>query len=120
MIDAFDPETAAIPVTDKTDQPTGFYARLVAYLQARNLFIHAGVNVPRTRDVTRLLHYVQEPLLAVVRQSPEFEAAYNPLLAMAQRLHPINAMAAEKLLIELDHANPRRSEARRLREYLAR
>jgi spermidine synthase len=120
MIDAFAPEAAAVPVKDKAHPPTEFWARLVAYLKARNLFIHAGVKVPHTSDITRLLPYVKEPLLDVVRQSPDFEAAYNPLLAMAQRLHPIDAMAADKLLIELDHANPQRSEARRLREYLAR
>jgi spermidine synthase len=65
-----------------------------------------------------MLDQVQEPLLAIVRQSPDFESAYNPLLAMAQQLHKKNPDAARRLLIELEAANPNRQDARRMREYL--
>ena len=120
MIDAFAPETAASPAKGSTAQATEFYVRLVAYLQARNRFLHAGLKVPQTGDVQRLLAYVQKPLLAVVMHSPDFEPAYNPLLAMAHRLHSIDPEGATNLLEQLEAANPQRDDARRLREYLSR
>jgi spermidine synthase len=65
-----------------------------------------------------MLQQVQEPLLAIVRQSPDFEPAYNPLLAMAQQLHKKNPAAARRLLIELETANPNRQDAKRMRDVL--
>jgi spermidine synthase len=94
--------------------------RLAAYWRARDKFLHAGVGIRQTGDVKEMLQQVRDPLFAIVRESPDFEAAYNPLIAMAQRLHPIDPEAAVELLNKLDHANPRRSEARRLREYFNR
>jgi spermidine synthase len=63
-----------------------------------------------------MLRQVQEPLLSIVRESPDFEAAYNPLLAMAKELHRKKPEAARQLLIELEGANPTRQDARRLQE----
>jgi spermidine synthase len=86
--------------------------RLAAYWRARNMFLHAGVGIRQTGNVKGMLAQVREPLLAVVRESPDFEAAYYPLIVMAQRLYPIDPAAAEALLIDLDQANPLRGEAR--------
>jgi spermidine synthase len=65
-----------------------------------------------------MLAQVREPLLSIVRESPDFDAAYGPLIAMARQLHTINPDAAEKLLLELESANPERPEARWVRERL--
>lgn len=52
-----------------------------------------------------MLRQVRAPLLAIVRESPDFEAAYNPLIIMARRLYPIDPTAAKELLLELDHVS---------------
>ena len=66
-----------------------------------------------------MLATVKEPLLSIVRQSRDFEAAYNPLLGMAQGLYRIDPPAGERLLLDLEKANPYREEARRLRQGLS-
>jgi spermidine synthase len=93
-------------------------SRLAAYFEARDRFILAGVGVQQTDDVQRLDSELREPLLAVVRASPDFSAAYNPLLSMALRLSRIDPVSADKLLHDLERANPRRPEASQLRRRL--
>jgi spermidine synthase len=93
---------------------------LAAYWRAREKFLHTGAGIRQTANVREMLQQVRDPLLAVIRESPDFDAAYSPLIAMARRLHPVDPEAAVKLLIELEHANPQRGEARRLREYFSR
>ena len=88
--------------------------RLAAYWAARNRFLHAGVDVPRTGDLRELLTHVREPLLEVVRMSPDFDPAYRPLLAMAQHLVRIDPDAGRNFVEQLIDANPGRSEARRI------
>ena len=66
-----------------------------------------------------MLAQVQKPLLSIIRESPDFEAAYDPLITMAQHLYSIDPKAAENLLTELEVANPQRSEARQLRKYFS-
>lgn len=83
-----------------------------AYWDARNRFLRAGVGVRPTADVERLLAQVRDPLLSIVRESPDFDAAYNPLLAMARQLHRIHPEEARRLLMELKAANPMRQEAK--------
>jgi spermidine synthase len=91
---------------------------LRAYWNARDSFLRAGAGIKQTANIEQMLHQVREPLLSIVRQSPDFEPAYNPLLAMAQQLHRVNPDAALGLLAELEAANPIRQDARKLREYL--
>jgi len=64
--------------------------------------------------VEEMLAQVQEPLLSVLRQSPDFRPAYDPLLAMAQALARSDASAARTLLGELSRLQPARSEAPRM------
>jgi spermidine synthase len=92
--------------------------RLAAYWRARDKFLRAGIGIRQTENVEDMLAQVEKPLLAIVRESPDFDAAYNPLVTMAQLLHKKNPAAAERLLLELEAANPMRSDARRVREYL--
>ena len=91
--------------------------RFAAYWSARDHFLHAGVGIRQTTNIGEMLAQVQEPLLSIIRESPDFEAAYNPLITMAQHLYSIDPKGAENLLTELEVANPQRSEARQLREY---
>lgn len=71
--------------------------RLAAYLQARNRFLEAGLQVRPSADVRRMLAQVREPLLAVLRISPEFSPARRPLLQMAQALQALDPAAAAAL-----------------------
>ena len=54
------------------------------------------------------------PLIAVLRISPDFRPAYDPLLAMATALARSDAAAARGLLDELSRIQPARTEAPRL------
>ena len=91
---------------------------LAAYFAARDRFIRADVGVEETADVGRLIRELREPLLAVVRASPDFSAAYNPLLVMVYRLHRTDPELARTLLRELEQANSLRTEASQLRRRL--
>ncbi len=55
-----------------------------------------------------------EPLLSVLRVSPDFRPAYDPLLAMAQALARSDVSAARTLLGELTQLQPARHEATQL------
>jgi spermidine synthase len=86
--------------------------RLAAYWQARNRFIESGRDVRLSPNVREMLAQVREPLLSVLRISPDFRPAYDPLLAMATALAPTDARGAGALLRELTRIQPGRGEAR--------
>jgi spermidine synthase len=54
---------------------------------------------------------VGEPLLEVLRLSPQFRPAYDPLLRMAAALAPSDPAAARRLLAALIVLQPARPEA---------
>ena len=85
--------------------------RLAAYWAARERFLVAGRGVQPSADVKRMLRQVREPLLEVLRISPDFRPAYDPLLRMALALADADPAAARALLIELAQAQPARPEA---------
>jgi len=58
-----------------------------------------------------MLAEVRDPLLDVLRTSPEFRPAYDPLLHMAGALAPLDPGAARQLLNELQALQPSRPEA---------
>jgi spermidine synthase len=65
-------------------------------------------------DPHELARQTKDPLLTIVRASPEFEPAYRPLLALAQDLSRTDPGVAGRLLAELDRATPGRDDARAL------
>jgi spermidine synthase len=85
--------------------------RLAAYWAARDLFLASGRAVRPAADVKAMLAQVQDPLLAVLRISPDFRPAYDPLLQMALVLGRSDAAAARALLGELQRVQPARPEA---------
>lgn len=87
---------SAAPATDA--------ARLAAYWRARDRFLQAGQGVQPSADVRQMLAQVREPLLSVLRTSPDFEAARLPLQRMAQALAATDAQAARQLQDELQAA----------------
>lgn len=86
--------------------------RLAAYWAARDRFIALGRDVTPVADVRQMLVQVQQPLLQVLRLSPDFRPAYDPLLQMSAALAPIDRPAAVALLTELDRLQPARHDAR--------
>ncbi len=93
--------------------------RLGAYWAARDRFIEVGRLVKPTPDVRRMLAQVREPLLEVLRISPDFRPAYDPLLRMAGALAHTDPPAARALLEELQLVQPARPEAEQALRRLA-
>jgi spermidine synthase len=118
LIRAFQPAPEQFLTLDNSAESREVSARLSAYWRARDRFLHAGVGIRPTEDVGQLLSQVGAPLLSIVRESPDFDAAYTPLVAMARRLQVTHPEAADRLLMELEDANPRRREAGELRQRL--
>ena len=117
LLDTSHPEPDQILKSARTAEERAVHNRLKAYWAARNRFLHAGVGVNQTVSLEKMLDQVKNPLLAIVRESPDFEAAYDPLLAMAHQLYETNPDAAQRLLRELEEVNPLRQEARQLRKH---
>jgi spermidine synthase len=88
--------------------------RLAAYWNARDRYLAAGRGVRPSERVEVMLAQVQGPLLGVLRTSPDFRPAYDPLLAMAGALSRSNLEGARALLSELSRIQPARDEAPRL------
>jgi len=80
---------------------TAWSTRLAAYWSARDRFLEVGRDVVPMRDAGRMLAQVREPLLGVLRISPDFRPAYDPLLRMANALNESDPAAARALLDDL-------------------
>jgi spermidine synthase len=83
---------------------SGWTARLSAYWSARDRFIEVGRDVEPTTDVEQMLAQVREGLLGVLRISPDFRPAADPLLRMAAALNERDPAAARALLAEVTRA----------------
>lgn len=90
---------------------TEWQSRIAAYWQARNAFLQAGMNVQPVADPQAMLAQVHEPLLAVLRLSPDFRPAYEPLLRIAMALADRAPDEARAVLAELVAIQPDRPEA---------
>lgn len=90
---------------------SAWQARIAAYWQARNAFLKAGMNVQPVADPQAMLAQVHEPLLAVLRLSPDFRPAYEPLLRIAMTLADRAPEQARAVLAELAAIQPDRPEA---------
>jgi len=88
--------------------------RLAAYFAGRDRFLEAGRSVHPSSRVEEMLAQVREPLLSVLRISPDFRPAYDPLLSMAAALARSNVSEARALLAELRQIQPVRTEASQL------
>ncbi len=99
------PEDLLVPPSE-----AAWSARLAAYWRARGQFLEAGRDVRPTGDVRGMLGQVREPLLAVLRTSPDFHPAFDPLLQMAVALSGVDPQAARALLNELRGLVPDRPE----------
>lgn len=78
--------------------------RLAAYWAARQRFLQAGRDVRPSADVRHMLAQLREPLLAVLRTSPDFQPAAEPLRRMAAALQASDPVAARALQDDLARA----------------
>jgi spermidine synthase len=85
--------------------------RLAAYWVARNKFIDSGRVARPKSDPSAMLDQVQEPLLRVLRTSPDFRPAYDPLLRLAEAVARSDGDRARRILGELATLQPQRTEA---------
>jgi spermidine synthase len=85
--------------------------RMVAYWRARNRYLAVGRDVRAVADVRAMVARVRAPLLGVLRISPDFRPAYDPLLNMASALVDVDPAGGRQLLRDLALASPARAEA---------
>ncbi len=85
--------------------------RLTAYWASRKRFIEIGMRVQPTGRVEEMLAQVREPLLSVLRVSPDFRPAYDPLVRMAGALAASDEPAARALLTALVRIQPSSQDA---------
>ncbi|WP_457446303.1 fused MFS/spermidine synthase [Roseateles sp. P5_E4] len=81
-------------------------ARLSAYTQARRDYLDLGRRTTPSADPAVMLARVGPPLLAVLRQSPDFRPAAEPLRRIAQALAPRDPATAQRLLASLADIRP--------------
>jgi spermidine synthase len=94
---AVSPEDVLPPQTDP-----GLAVRLQRYWSARDRFLHAGHGVQPTSDAIAMLARVREPLLAVLRESPEFRPAAEPLQRLRVAVAEHRPLLALQLQRELE------------------
>lgn len=119
LVRSFNPQPTELLVPPMGGVQPDRNRRLSDYWIARNRFIEMGLGVQETDGLRKLLAQVREPLLEIVRQSRDFEAAYNPLLGMAQGLYRVDPPEGDRLLQDLEKANPYRDDAHRMRQSLS-
>lgn len=96
---------------DKASSAGALPARMERYWRARDRYLEIGLGVRPTGDAHEMLRQVREPLLEVLRFSPEFRPAYDPLLRMADALSDTAPAESGSLLRALRDAAPGRPEA---------
>jgi spermidine synthase len=95
-----------VPLTDRAWQ-----LRLSAYFRARDRYLESGRHVRPAARVEDMLAQVEAPLLDVLRISPDFRPAYDPLFGMAKALARSDISRSRALLAELARLQPARAEA---------
>lgn len=110
LLGALHPQTGEVLAAGGGDMA----GRLAAYWTARDRYLEMGVRMLGAAGPRDVIGSVAPQLVELVRTSPDFDAAYMPVLAMARQLAVRDPAAARALLEKLDRANPGRSDARRL------
>ena len=113
VLDRAGPVAAAPPGAE------GWAARIGAYRRARDAFVVAGAAIAPDLEPRALMNAAIPGLLDALRLSPEFDPAYDPLLAMAMSLlgpgsDREDRDAAVRILRAAKDASPNRPEAPQL------
>lgn len=89
-----------------TPEDAALAPRLAAYAHARRDYLALGRQTVPSADPAVMLARVGPPLLAVLRQSPDFQPAAEPLRRLAQALAPRDPDATNQLLAALRAIHP--------------
>jgi len=81
--------------------------RMSAYWQVRRSYLQFGATVRPDPDPAVMLAKVQAPLLALLRQSPDFRPACDPLIAMGRALAASEPQRVRQLRATLDQLQAR-------------
>jgi spermidine synthase len=104
VVDAWQARPADVIAVESA--PAGMMERLQRYWVARNLYLHTGRDVRPVADLRGMLEQVRAPLLAVLRISPDFQPAWDPLFGMASALAQEDPVAGKALLAEMSALRP--------------
>ena len=86
-------------------------ARLGAYWRARDRFMQLGTRQIVTGDLSKDVATLAPQLIEILRISPDFAPAYDPVLSMARATASRDPRVARTLLMALRRAAPHRPEA---------
>lgn len=92
-------------------QSAGMAERLGQYWQARDMFLQLGTRTSVTGDLARDIATLAPQLIDILRVSPDFAPAYDPLISMARAVAQQDVRIARTLLLALRRAVPHRPEA---------
>lgn len=85
-------------------------ARFAAYWQARDQYLQLGMSIRPSGDPSKMLDQLQAPLSAILRGSPDFQPAWEPLLAMSQAIAATDPARRDKIIATLRNLDPQPPE----------
>lgn len=104
-----------LPVPDAiTFVPARAAARLQRYWQARDAYLVLGMDRRQAETIDDQIAQLARPLVEILRISPDFTQAYDPVLAMATYKAKTDPRQAFEMLRALDALAPQRAEAGQL------
>lgn len=103
LIDLLRPEPAELLHRPQA----GDAQRMAAYWQVRRRYLAFGATVRPDADPSVMLEKVQAPLLALLRQSPDFRPACDPLIALGRALNTGDPQRVRQLRATLDQLQAR-------------
>ncbi|MCR6478258.1 fused MFS/spermidine synthase [Variovorax sp. ZS18.2.2] len=98
LLDELQPRAAELLRTSRGTEAD----RMQAYWSARRRYLDFGATVRPVADPGQMLQRVQAPLLDLLRHSPEFRPACEPLVAMARALRDSDPARAQAIATALD------------------
>ena len=105
LVDAWQVEPR--DVMSMANAPAPWQHRLGQYWLARNRYLHVGRDVKPLPGLLPMLSVVRKPLMQVLRISPDFRPAYEPLRRMAAALAESDPAAGRALMDDLAAATGR-------------
>ncbi len=82
------------------------FQTLSSYWRAREDHLRLGKRVQAEADPEKMLNQIQRPMLDILTRSPNFQPAFEPLIALASALAPSNRPRAIEVLQALKNIRP--------------
>jgi spermidine synthase len=103
------PTSSATSSVVRTKDPQALQP-LLAYWKAREEHLKLGKHVRAEDDPEKMLNQIQVPMLAILASSPNFQPAFEPLMALASALAPNNRTRAIEVFQALKTIRPNDSQ----------